>query len=426
MNRTFWIIALISFINALSFTILIPVLYKYGREFQLNDFQVSLVFAIFSVAQFFSTPVIGKLADRYGRKPLLIISLAGTVVANLMAGMATTAWLLFMARLLDGITGGNASVAQAVISDVTTPANRAKGFGIFGASFGLGFILGPAISLLAQKISLGASFITSSGIATIALILTIFLLPETLNHQLTKPENNSANNPADDSFEGNTKTIDQQEITKSPNKPKNKIFDLGLDNLVKGLFMPKIGVLLIINFLVGTTFTIFTFAFQPYFLEVLKQNNDNLTLMFFMFGIFGVLVQTWGVSVLTKIFKLDQILFLGLLVRSLSFIAMPIWVNVTYFVIVSIIFSTLNAVVQPMLGALISLNAKPEEQGTVLGLNSSYLSVSNAVGPVIAGVIVNSAHPNTYAYPLYLAGICTFAALIFAFQTRKQYAVVKS
>ncbi|MEI6427070.1 MAG: MFS transporter [Pseudanabaena sp. ELA607] len=426
MNRTFWIIALISFINALSFTILIPVLYKYGREFQLNDFQVSLVFAIFSVAQFFSTPVIGKLADRYGRKPLLIISLAGTVVANLMAGMATTAWLLFMARLLDGITGGNASVAQAVISDVTTPANRAKGFGIFGASFGLGFILGPAISLLAQKISLGASFITSSGIATIALILTIFLLPETLNHQLTKPENNSANNPADNSFERNTKTIDQQEITKSPNKPKNKIFDLGLDNLVKGLFMPKIGVLLIINFLVGTTFTIFTFAFQPYFLEVLKQNNDNLTLMFFMFGIFGVLVQTWGVSVLTKIFKLDQILFLGLLVRSLSFIAMPIWVNVTYFVIVSIIFSTLNAVVQPMLGALISLNAKPEEQGTVLGLNSSYLSVSNAVGPVIAGVIVNSAHPNTYAYPLYLAGICTFAALIFAFQTRKQYAVVKS
>ncbi len=427
MNRTFWIIALISFINALSFTILIPVLYKYGREFQLNDFQVSLVFAIFSVAQFFSTPVIGKLADRYGRKPLLIISLAGTVVANLTAGLATTAWVLFVARLLDGITGGNASVAQAVISDVTTPANRAKGFGIFGASFGLGFILGPAISLLAQKISLGASFITSSVIATIALFLTIFLLPETLNHQLTDPGSPAVDQVTDPLINQviNNKVINEETDPQPLSKPKNQLFDLGLDKLITGLFMPKIGVLLIINFLVGTTFTIFTFAFQPYFLEVLKQNNDNLTLMFFMFGVFGVIVQTLGVSFLTKIFKLDHILFMGLLVRSLSFIAMPIWVNVTYFVIVSIIFSTLNAVVQPMLGALISLNAKPEEQGTVLGLNSSYLSVSNAVGPVIAGVIVDSNHPSTYAYPLYLAGFCTFAALVYAFQTRKQYAVVK-
>ena len=100
MNRIFWITALIAFINSLSFTILIPIIYLYGKQFGLNDFQTSLLFSTYSIAQFFATPVIGKLSDRFGRKPLLIISLAGTVIANTIAGTATTATLLFFARFL--------------------------------------------------------------------------------------------------------------------------------------------------------------------------------------------------------------------------------------------------------------------------------------------------------------------------------------
>lgn len=398
MNRNFWIIALISFINSLSFTILIPVLYLYGRQFKLDDFQTSLLFAIYAIAQFFATPIIGKLSDRFGRKPLLIISLAGTVVANLMAGTAASAAVLFFARFLDGITGGNASVAQAVISDVTSRENRAKAFGINGAAFGLGFILGPAISLLAQKAaintplgkSFGASFLVSGTIAAIALVLTIFLLPETLKAKAEKSQN---------------------------------IFDLGLDKLIKGLFMPRIGILLMINFLTGLTFTLFTFAFQPYFITVLKQNSEALTLMFFLFGVLGVIMQTLGISQLTKHFQLVQILFMGLFIRSLSFVLMPLWEDVHYFVAVCVFFSLLNSVVQPMISALISLNASPEEQGTVLGVSSSYLSISNAFGPIIAGLVVNQANPQSYGYPLYLAGICTFLVLIFAFVKRKSYAI---
>ena len=398
MNRNFWIIALISFINSLSFTILIPVLYLYGRQFKLDDFQTSLLFAIYAIAQFFATPIIGKLSDRFGRKPLLIISLAGTVVANLMAGTAASAAVLFFARFLDGITGGNASVAQAVISDVTSRENRAKAFGINGAAFGLGFILGPAISLLVQKAaintplgkSFGASFLVSGTIAAIALVLTIFLLPETLKTKAEKSQN---------------------------------IFDLGLDKLIKGLFMPRIGILLMINFLTGLTFTLFTFAFQPYFITVLKQNSEALTLMFFLFGVLGVIMQTLGISQLTKHFQLVQILFMGLFIRSLSFVLMPLWEDVRYFVAVCVFFSLLNSVVQPMISALISLNASPEEQGTVLGVSSSYLSISNAFGPIIAGLVVNQANPQSYGYPLYLAGICTFLVLIFAFVKRKSYAI---
>jgi predicted MFS family arabinose efflux permease len=388
MNRNFWIIALIAFVNSLSFTILIPIIYLYGKQFGLSDFQTSLLFSIYSIAQFFATPVIGKLSDRFGRKPLLIISLAGTVIANLFAGTATTAIALFLARLLDGITGGNASVAQAMISDVTSPETRAKGFGVYGAALGLGFVLGPATSLFAQQISLGAAFLVSGGVALVALLITIFFLPETIQNK------------------------DSQ---------AHKLLDLGLDNLIKGLVIPKVGILLIINFFIGTTFTIFTYAFQPYFIKVLGQTNQALTLMFLLFGILGVMMQTWGVAILSRKFNVVKILLLGLFIRSLCFVLMPIFPQLIYFVAVSILFSLFNSLVQPMINTLISLNAKPEEQGTALGLNSSYLSIANGVGPVIAGMIINQSNPSTYSYPLYLAGVLTFLVLLLAIVTRKRY-----
>ncbi|MBW4565483.1 MAG: MFS transporter [Mojavia pulchra JT2-VF2] len=388
MNRHFWITALIAFINSLSFTILIPIIYLYGKQFGLNDFQTSLLFSIYSISQFFATPVIGKLSDRFGRKPLLIISLAGTVTANLIAGTATTAIVLFFARLLDGITGGNASVAQAIISDITTPENRAKGFGFYGAALGLGFVLGPAISLFAQQISLGAAFLVSGAVAFFALLITIFLLPETIKNRANKAHN---------------------------------IFDIGLGNLIKGLAIPKIGILLIINFFIGTTFTIFTYAFQPYFLNVLGQNSQTLTLMFLLFGVLGVIMQTWGVSILSRKFNLVKILFLALFIRSLSFVLMPIWPSIVYFVVVSILFSLFNSLVQPMINALISLNAEVQDQGTAMGLNASYLSIANGIGPIIAAMLINQSHPITYGYPLYLAGALTFLVLFLAIITRTRY-----
>jgi predicted MFS family arabinose efflux permease len=388
MNRIFWITASIAFINSLSFTILIPIIYLYGKQFGLNDFQTSLLFSTYSIAQFFATPVIGKLSDRLGRKPLLIISLAGTVIANTIAGTATIPSLLFFARFLDGITGGNASIAQAMISDVTNQKDRAQAFGIYGAALGLGFIVGPAISLVAQQISLGTGFLASGAVAFIAMLMTIFLLPETLQNKSTKSTN---------------------------------IFDLGLENLIKGFAMPGVGILLLINFCTGTTFTMFTYAFQPYFIQVLDQNSKSLTLLFLTIGTLGVIMQTWGVSVLSRKFNVVKILFLGLFVRSLSFVLMPVWPSITYFVVITIFFALFNALVQPMISTLISLNAQPQNQGIALGLNASYLSIANAIGPVIAGMMVQQSQPITYGYPLYLAGVLTFVVLVLAIATCKQY-----
>jgi predicted MFS family arabinose efflux permease len=165
----------------------------------------------------------------------------------------------------------------------------------------------------------------------------------------------------------------------------------------------------------------FTYAFQPYFIQVLHQNNQSLTLLFLVFGTLAVIMQTWGISVLRPKFNVVNILFLGLFVRSLSFLLMPLWPSITYFVTVSILFALFNALVQPMISTLISLNAKPQDQGTVLGLNASYLSISNGIGPVIAGLMVKQSQPVTYGYPLYIAGILTFLVLALAIATRKRY-----
>ena len=403
MNRSFQIAALITFINALSATILIPVIYLYARAFNLNDFQAGLLLSTFSTAQFFATPILGKLSDRMGRKPILVLSLTGTVVANFVASTASLmpvaigCVVLFAARFFDGMTGGNVSVAQAIVSDVTAPKERAKAFGLFGAAFGIGFVLGPVISLCAikaaegfgEKISLGAAFFASSLMALIALGMTLTLLPETLPPEKRKKGGN--------------------------------IFDLGLKDLAKGFFLPKIGILIFLNFLIGTTFTIFTFGFQPYYINVLGQGKESLTLLFAMIGALGAIAQIKGVAWLSKKTTLTRILFAGLLVRGLAFICMPLWADIYYFVEVGIVFAVFNALVQPMISTLISLNVPPERQGIASGLNASYLSIANAVGPVIAGGMVNEQSPISYSYPLFFAGVATLLVMVLAIKTRKQY-----
>ena len=411
-NPTLRIVLFINFVNALSLIALILNIYSYGKHFGLSDFQTSFLFAIYSLSQFIAAPTIGKLSDRFGRKPLLIISLAGTVVANLIVGTASTALVLFVARFLDGITGGNISVAQAIITDISKPEERARAFGLFGASLGMGFVVGPLISYFTTQISLGAPFLASSLLATIALILTIWLLPETLKEAAPKTD---------------------------------KIFDLGLKNIILGFSIPGIGALLTVTFLTGTTFGMFTFGFQAYYIKVLAQDLPSFDLLFFSFGVLGALMQTLGIKFLTKNLSATRIMLIGLFFRSACFVLMPIVPNVIYFVVVSLIFSVFNSLIQPMISNLISLNTQPSEQGMTSGLNAAYLSISTGIGPVLSALLVDkttieaaekvaketgvavSLHSyDSYSYPLYVAGLCAFAVLVFAVRTQRQYSNVST
>lgn len=181
-NRNLAIIALVAVVNALGYGIIIPILYSYSMKFGLTDFQNGLLFATFSLFQFLSTPIIGRLSDKYGRRPLLIMSIAGTAVSFVMLAFAPNILFLFLARSLDGITAGNIPVASAVITDTTEPKDRAKGFGIIGASFGFGFIFGPIISALTVGINPAYPFLIAAAVSVVAVIITALFLPETNKH----------------------------------------------------------------------------------------------------------------------------------------------------------------------------------------------------------------------------------------------------
>ena len=385
----FWIITLVAFINAVSFTIIIPVLYPYAKQFGLSDFQASLLTTAYAASQFIGTPILGRLSDRVGRKPLLIVSLLGTVLANLMASLAPFAWFLFLARVLDGVTGGNNSIAQAIISDITNPDQRTRAFGIFGATFRLGFVAGPPLSYLAQVVppipgitSLGMSFIVSAAIALIATILCAVCLPET--HQV----------------------CEKFELSWS---------DFKLGRILRSLQNPRFGRTFLVTFLSGFTFTIFTFAFQPFFLNILEQTPGRLALIFAVFGIIGFMTQVFGLEPLRKQFNIVNILAFMLAARGICFLLIPTFPTIQAFVAITVIFAAVNSFPLPLLESILSLRSGPQEQGEVLGTNASFLSLSNAIGPAIAGLLVSFG----YGTPFWITGVLTLGVAWFALSLKK-------
>src|ERR1044072_2717666 len=170
------------FIDLVGFGIVIPVLpfYAEGTRFNASPRIVGLLFASYSLMQLIFSPVLGRLSDKHGRRPVLLISIIGTGIGFLILGFANTLWLLFLGRILDGITGENIPTAKAYIADVTTKENRAKGMGLIGAAFGLGFVFGPAIGGILSRCGIDAPFLFAGGLAFANAILLYFTLPETV------------------------------------------------------------------------------------------------------------------------------------------------------------------------------------------------------------------------------------------------------
>src|ERR1700704_3754219 len=171
VTRPLLIIFLTIFVNLVGFGIIIPLLPFYAQTFGASPFTVGLLFAVFSLAQLIASPALGDLSDRYGRRPVLIFSLAGTVVSFVMLALAHSIAMLFISRFVDGWGGGNISTARAYVADITEPKDRARAYGILGAAFGLGFIFGPALSGLLARVSYTAPIWAAAGVTVVPTLL---------------------------------------------------------------------------------------------------------------------------------------------------------------------------------------------------------------------------------------------------------------
>lgn len=358
-SRSLLIISLVAIVNALGYGIIIPLQYAYISRFGLGPMWFGVLFASFSLAQFISTPIIGRLSDRFGRKPLLFYSVMGTAVSFLLFAVAKNPILLFVSRTLDGVSGGNISVAQAVISDLTQVKERAKWFGILGAAFGFGFIFGPALGGVLSTISLQAPFYAAAFISLVACILILFLFKESL------PKKNT----------------ERKSIVKLF-APKQ---------LIKALFEPYVGLVLINSFIAAFAFSVFILGFQAFTNDVLKLSPGQISLIFMLFGVIGLVMQGLGVGKLVKKYGEMKMLFFGVIVTGFSFFAMGLYSSLPLFLAASIGLAIGNSFLSPIIVTLLSKATRKEDQGGILGMNQSYVSLANIAGPIVGGILASYA-----------------------------------
>src|SRR2546426_5976923 len=281
------------FIDLVGFGIVIPVLpfYAEGTKFGATPREVGLLFASYSVMQLIFAPVLGRLSDKYGRRPILLISLLGTSFGFLILGFATTLWMLFLGRIIDGISGGNISTAQAYIADVTTKEDRAKGMGLIGAAFGLGFVFGPAIGGILSRWGVNVPFLFAGGLAFANAILLYFTLPETV----------TPDHPA--------------RVSAASGR--------GWQQLVVALREPRLAYVLAIYFLGIVAFSMMTATFSLFMMFRLGYDAFHNGWVFAFVGVISAIVQGGLIGRLVKKFGEPWLVIVGALLFTVSLFIVP-------------------------------------------------------------------------------------------------------
>ncbi len=400
-KRALGLIFLTVFIDLIGFGLIIPVMPSYAKELHASDFAVGLLIAAYSFMQLIFAPILGRLSDHAGRRPILLFSLAASAIGYMIWGMSSSLTVLFISRLVQGAGNANIPVAQAYVSDVTTAENRAKGMGLIGAAFGLGFVLGPALGGFFVS-PVFQHFITSiipgldlsthlsglrligyvaAGISIIDLILTFFLLPE--------PEKRS--------------------------QAASERFSLEPAFYFETLNNAKLKTSLLIFFM-----STFAFANMEATIVLLTQQKFNFgpfenSMMFTYIGLLIVFVQGGMIHRLAKKYGEKHLIAVGTMLVSLGLLLIPFSPSVPNFILLAIALALLafgSGINNPSNQSLLSKLGSPEKIGGILGVGQSLSTLGRILGPIIGAAAFQYLG---YASPYFIGAIVMVVAFIFSF-----------
>ncbi|PWU10795.1 MAG: tetracycline resistance MFS efflux pump [Verrucomicrobia bacterium] len=361
------------FIDMIGFGIVIPILplYAEGGHFHATVMELGWLLGIFSLMQLIMAPVIGKISDRIGRKPVLTFSIFCTGLGFLIMGAATTLWMLFLARMIAGASGGNIATAQACIADITPKDQRSKSMGLVGAAFGLGFVLGPAIGgALSAHVFPSAPYYFAAVLAFCNAICVVLFLPETLPME--------------------------RRIHVGEKAPLSAVFAAGQGPLITtilGAYLASI-----------TGFSIMTTLFALFNEKQLGYGANHTGYFLAYVGILGILVQGGLLRRLLQKPREKSLAAIGSLSLALGLFLLPFssgWLSLS---LILILIALGNGLIIPTLNGLASRCSESGVQGRVIGLMQSAGSLGRFVGPLIAMALVQLDTPSHYGRSPFWAG----------------------
>jgi len=353
------------FVDVLGMTMVLPLLPFYGLHFGATEVQVGALIATYSVCQLISGPILGRVSDRVGRKPTLLVSQIGTCVGFLVLGSAQSLWMLFLSRAIDGMTAGNLTIAQAYISDVTKPENRTRAFGLIGIAFGTGFMMGPLVSgQLARHFGYGAPGYGAAALSLLSVVLTATLLPS---------------RPPADTAPANAKLGRIAAFRHLIDRP-----------------LPRRRLLAFFAF--ALSFATLTGGLALYLHRRFGYDVDEVGYVYAYSGVIGGLVQGGFIGRMAKKLGEDRLSLYGFAAMAAGYALLGALHRLPELLVVTAVSALGSAVVRPSLTTLLTQSVGPHEQGATIGVSQSLSSVALIIGPTLATWLIG--HDQLAAYGL--------------------------